>query len=230
MYGYAIYKVALNVSKDGKVNLSAEDGKVTGVSSGNASADIENGKVKGGKVNSKESTSNFGNGFVVGSSSSLALSRTGASSSSTTTVEKNGNKTTVTVENGVKERHGNMAYYNKTTEKTSLDRKIADTDVTSELSTSKELGLYQSYNPTGFAPVTNQVREFDWNQKVNELEGAISTTTNTIQTFTEEHPVITAAIAVPVVTTVAIAALPEEAVAAVSYGIGLVFTYIANAV
>ena len=79
-------------------------------------------------------------------------------------MEKNGKKTTVTVENGVKERHGNMAYYNKTTEKTSLDRKIADTDVTSELSTSKELGLYQSYNPTGFAPVTNQVREFDWEQ------------------------------------------------------------------
>ena len=230
MYGYAIYKVALNVSKDGKVNLSTEDGKVTGVSSGNASIDIENGKVKGGKVNSKESKSNFGNGFVVGSSSSLALSGTGASNSSTTTVEKNGKKTTVTVENGVKERHGNMAYYNKTTEKTSLDRKIADTDVTSELSTSKELGLYQSYNPTGFAPVTNQVKEFDWNQKVNELEGAISTTTNTIKTFTEEHPVITAAIAVPAVTAVAIAALPEEAVAAVSYGIGLVFTYIANAV
>ena len=230
MYGYAIYKVALNVSKDGKVNLSTEDGKVTGVSSGNASVDIENGKVKGGKVNSKESKSNFGNGFVVGSSSSLALSGTGASNSSTTTVEKNGKKTTVTVENGVKERHGNMAYYNKTTEKTSLDRKIADTDVTSELSTSKELGLYQSYNPTGAAPVTNQVREFDWNQKVNELEGAISTTTNTIKTFTEEHPVITAAIAVPAVTAVAIAALPEEAVAAVSYGIGLVFTYIANAV
>lgn len=162
MYGYAIYKVALNVSKDGKVNLSTEDGKVTGVSSGNASVDIENGKVKGVKVNSKESKSNFGNGFVVGSSSSLALSGTGASNSSTTTVEKNGKKTTVTVENGVKERHGNMAYYNKTTEKTSLDRKIADTDVTSELSTSKELGLYQSYNPTGTAPVTNQVREFDW--------------------------------------------------------------------
>ena len=166
MYGYAIYKVALNVSKDGKVNLSTEDGKVTGVSSGNASIDIENGKVKGGKVNSKESKSNFGNGFVVGSSSSLALSGTGASNSSTTTVEKNGKKTTVTVENGVKERHGNMAYYNKTTEKTSLDRKIADTDVTSELSTSKELGLYQSYNPTGFAPVTNQVKEFDWGTKV----------------------------------------------------------------
>ena len=91
------------------------------------------------------------------------MSGTGASNSSTTTVEKNGQKTTVTVENGVKERHGNMAYYNKTTEKTSIDRKIADTDVTSELSTSKELGLYQSYNPTGFAPVTNQVREFDWN-------------------------------------------------------------------
>lgn len=167
MYGYAIYKVALNVSKDGKVNLSTEDGKVTGVSSGNASVDIENGKVKGGKVNSKESKSNFGNGFVVGSSSSLALSGTGASNSSTTTVEKNGKKTTVTVENGVKERHGNMAYYNKTTEKTSLDRKIADTDVTSELSTSKELGLYQSYNPTGTAPVTNQVREFDWYSEKN---------------------------------------------------------------
>ena len=166
MYGYAIYKVALNVSKDGKVNLSTEDGKVTGVSSGNASVDIENGKVKGGKVNSKESKSNFGNGFVVGSSSSLALSGTGASNSSTTTVEKNGKKTTVTVENGVKERHGNMAYYNKTTEKTSLDRKIADTDVTSELSTSKELGLYQSYNPTGFAPVTAKVHEFDWGTKV----------------------------------------------------------------
>ncbi|MFR6453347.1 MAG: hypothetical protein ACLUP5_08860 [Streptococcus sp.] len=59
-----------------------------------------------------------------------------------------------------------MAYYNKTTEKTSLDRKIADTDVTSELSTSKELGLYQSYNPTGFAPVTAKVHEFDWGTKV----------------------------------------------------------------
>lgn len=132
-------------------------------------SDIKNGKFKGGKVDSKESKSNFGNGFVVGSSSSLALSGTGASNSSTTTVEKNGKKTTVTVENGVKERHGNMAYYNKTTEKTSIDRKIADTDVTSELSTSKELGLYQSYNPTGFAPVTNQVREFDWGAKSKEL-------------------------------------------------------------
>lgn len=208
MYGYAIYKVALNVSKDGKVNLSTEDGKVTGVSSGNASVDIENGKVKGGKVNSKESKSNFGNGFVVGSSSSLALSGTGASNSSTTTVEKNGKKTTVTVENGVKERHGNMAYYNKTTEKTSLDRKIADTDVTSELSTSKELGLYQSYNPTGFAPVTNQVREFDWDQKVNELEGVISTTTNTIKTFTEEHPVITGIVGTAAAATVAYFAWP----------------------
>ncbi|MGI1778015.1 hypothetical protein ACRPMW_07045, partial [Streptococcus raffinosi] len=131
-----------------------------------------------------------------------------ASNSSTTTVEKNGKKTTVTVENGVKERHGNMAYYNKTTEKTSLDRKIADTDVTSELSTSKELGLYQSYNPTGFAPVTNQVREFDWDQKVNELEGVISTTTNTIKTFTEEHPVITGIVGTAAAATVAYFAWP----------------------
>ena len=81
-------------------------------------------------------------------------------------MEKNGKKTTVIVENGVKERHGNMAYYNKTTEKTSIDGKIAGMDVTSAVLTSKELGLYQSYNPTGFAPVTNQVREFDWGTKV----------------------------------------------------------------
>lgn len=167
MYGYAIYKVALNISKGGKVNLFVEDGKVTGVLSKNARADIEDGKVKGGRVNSKESKSNFGDGFVVGSSSSLALSRTGASTSSTITVEKNGKKTTVIVENGVKERHGNMAYYNKTTEKTSIDGKIAGMDVTSAVLTSKELGLYQSYNPTGFAPVTNQVREFDWYSEKN---------------------------------------------------------------
>ena len=169
MYGYAIYKVALNISKGGKVNLFVEDGKVTGVLSKNARADIEDGKVKGGRVNSKESKSNFGDGFVVGSSSSLALSRTGASTSSTITMEKNGKKTTVIVENGVKERHGNMAYYNKTTEKTSIDGKIAGMDVTSAVLTSKELGLYQSYNPTGFAPVTNQVREFDWGTKSQEL-------------------------------------------------------------
>lgn len=82
-------------------------------------------------------------------------------------MEKNGKKTTVIVENGVKERHGNMAYYNKTTEKTSIGGKIAGMDVTSVVLTSKELGLYQSYNPTGFAPVTNQVREFDWGKSEN---------------------------------------------------------------
>ena len=60
-----------------------------------------------------------------------------------------------------------MAYYNKTTEKTSIGGKIAGMDVTSVVLTSKELGLYQSYNPTGFAPVTNQVREFDWGKSEN---------------------------------------------------------------
>ena len=85
-----------------------------------------------------------------------------------------------------------MAYYNKTTEKTSIDRKIADTDVTSELSTSKELGLYQSYNPTGFAPVTNQVREFDWGTKVqpaiNTVVGGITNTAVSTVDYIANHP------------------------------------------
>ena len=68
-----------------------------------------------------------------------------------------------------------MAYYNKTTEKTSIDGKIAGMDVTSAVLTSKELGLYQSYNPTGFAPVTNQVREFDWGTKVQPAINTVGT-------------------------------------------------------
>ena len=84
-----------------------------------------------------------------------------------------------------------MAYYNKTTEKTSIDRKIADTDVTSELSTSKELGLYQSYNPTGTVPVTNQVREFDWGTMqpaINTVVGGVTNTAVSTADFIANHP------------------------------------------
>lgn len=182
----------------GEAGVDIDDGKVTKVSGGDASLDVKKGKVKGGKVGDEEfefdrngklsrkektgvkasanSKTDYGNGVVEGSSISLALKGTEGAFTRTQTVEKDGRKTTITVEDGAKERNGNMAAYRKTTNQTEIESQLAGMDVTTELTTARETGMYvrNSY-PTGYAPVTDQVREFDWGARGQEFAKNVTT-------------------------------------------------------
>lgn len=99
--------------------------------------------------------------------------------SHTETIEKDGRKLTITNEIGPKTRNGRAAIYQNHTEKSAVDAKIKGIDMTTELTTAYETGIYGgNINPTAYATVP--VKEFDWGVNTGDLVQKVAISTGVV--------------------------------------------------
>lgn len=169
LYGYAFYTISwelsnLNKNNSDKIFLTAgQDNKVKG-GANYSTISLKNRTADGKQINTVEKKDDK-TGYTYGQSFASGIGSSGLNAAYTKYSSKDGRKVATTVESGLKENNGRLAIYQKTSEMTSVSGKMKDIPVTVAVTSGSERGLYiNPVNPTGFAPVTNQVREFDWEQ------------------------------------------------------------------